>query len=52
MVLNCVKENMDIVSWWWRFVEGDYWNLLDIEKKWVKEIKWNEVVREMNLMVK
>uniref|UniRef100_K1Q6Y3 Mitochondria-eating protein C-terminal domain-containing protein n=1 Tax=Magallana gigas TaxID=29159 RepID=K1Q6Y3_MAGGI len=50
MVLNRVKDNTDTASRRWRFAEGDYRNLLDIEKKWVKETKRNEAAREMNLM--
>lgn len=50
MVLNRVKDNTDTASRRWRLAEGDYRNLLDIEKKWVKETKRNEAAREMNLM--
>lgn len=52
MVLNRVKDNTDTASQRWKLAEGDYRNLLDIEKKWVKETKRNEAAREMNLMVK
>lgn len=50
-VLNRVKDRTDTASRRWRLAEGDYQNLLDIEKKWVKETKRNEAAREMNLMV-
>lgn len=49
-VLNRVKDRTDTASRRWRLAEGDYQNLLDIEKKWVKETKRNEAAREMNLM--
>lgn len=49
--MNRVKDSTDTASRRWRLAEGDYRNLLDIEKKWVREMKGSEAAREMNLMV-
>lgn len=49
-VLNRVKDSTDTASRRWRLAEADYRNLLDIEKKWVKETKQSEAAREMDLM--
>ena len=51
-VLNRVKEANDKESRRWGLAEGDYRELLTIERKWTKEKQKSDRAKEMDLMVK
>lgn len=51
-VLNRVKEANDRESRRWGLAEGDYRELLTIERKWTKEKQKSDRAKEMDRMVK